>query len=99
MSERRFTRLKASLSKETAAKTRETVSRELRQSMSTASAADTALLYCIDGDYERSLREWNEELRSTLTSTLKKNVASSEEAEGNVLEDEIPPNDLDLLNC
>lgn len=52
MSERRFTRLKGS---STAAKARETVSRELRQSLS---ANHEAFLYCIDGNYEQTVREW-----------------------------------------
>lgn len=56
MSERRFTRLKASLS-ETAAKTRETVSRELRQSLT---VNQESLLNCIDVDYEQSVRQWQE---------------------------------------
>ncbi|XP_054168658.1 dedicator of cytokinesis protein 9-like [Oppia nitens] len=54
MAERRFTRLKASLS-ETAAKTRENVSRELRQSMVSAdSVADDA---SVGEDYESFVRK------------------------------------------
>lgn len=56
MSERRFTRLKASLA-ENAAKTRETVSRELRQSLN---ANQESFLDCIDCDYEKCVRQWNE---------------------------------------
>jgi len=53
MAERRFTKLKASLS-ENAAKTRENVSRELRQSMT---ATNESLLYCIDSNYESTVRQ------------------------------------------
>lgn len=60
MSERRFTRLKASLS-ETAAKTRETVSRELRQSLT---ANHESFLHCIDSDYEDSLRKLGQEFEN-----------------------------------
>lgn len=102
MSERRFTRLKASLSKETAAKTRETVSRELRQSMTTASA-DASLIYCIDSDYERGLRAWNEELRSVYSSTLKKIEESpvGEGEENNKVSSEVasPNCEADLLSA
>ena len=94
MSERRFTRLKATLSKETAAKTRETVSRELRQSMTSASNC-VQDLHCIEPDYERSLRQWNEELRSNFSSTLKRISEDDDENCG----EESGPTDLDLLNA
>ncbi|KAF7494499.1 Dedicator of cytokinesis protein 9 [Sarcoptes scabiei] len=58
MSERRFTRLKASLSEHgTAAKTRETVSRGLRQSLN--SNNDSLFLSYIDNDYENNVRKWS----------------------------------------
>ena len=66
MSDRKFTRLKQSLSQTTgtAAKARETVSRELRQS--TLSPGMDSHLSAIDSDYERSLREWNADLKQKL---------------------------------
>ena len=71
MSERRFTRLKASLSKETAAKTRETVSREIRQSLTTSSNNESIYTHCIDSEYERNIRQWNDSIRSRLTACNK----------------------------
>lgn len=68
MSERRFTRLKATLS-ETAAKTRESVSRELRQSMSHIQEASPDV---IDANYEKFVRNWDNEVKKnpSLSSAL-----------------------------
>jgi hypothetical protein len=54
MAERRFTKLKASLSGQNAAKTRENVSRELRQSLKSNSES---IVYCIESNYESILRD------------------------------------------
>ena len=120
MSERRFTKFKASLSKETAAKTRETVSRELRQSLSKTNAnaitsnsnsiSPDGLVSCIETDYERSLRQWNKELRLLLLQQLENNIDGTLKEEKKVDVNEmdgkeeyeegkcIKPTDLDLLN-
>jgi hypothetical protein len=54
MAERRFTKLKASLSGQNAAKTRENVSRELRQSLK---SNNESIVHCIDTNYESILRD------------------------------------------
>lgn len=78
MSERRFTRLKGS---STAAKARETVSRELRQSLS---ANHEAFLYCIDGNYEQTVREWMQQEAEEDNKTLK---AQTDEEEASAKDD------------
>lgn len=77
MSERKFTRLKQSLSQTTgtAAKARETVSRELRQS--TLSPGMDSQLSAIDADYERSLREWNADLKQKLRDACRSQESSA----------------------
>ncbi|KAJ6223084.1 hypothetical protein RDWZM_001629 [Blomia tropicalis] len=93
MSERRFTRLKASLSKETAAKTRETVSREIRQSLTTSSNNESIYTHCIDSEYERNIRQWNDSIRSRLTAC---NKPVQEDIEDDIKHDGV--SDLDFYN-
>jgi hypothetical protein len=58
MAERRFTKLKASLSGQNAAKTRENVSRELRQSLK---SNNESILHCIESNYESLFRDLEKE--------------------------------------
>lgn len=63
MSERLFTRLKQHLSEHgTAAKTRETVSRGLRQSLNINNES-IFMFSCIGEEYENNVRQWENELK------------------------------------
>ncbi|KAH9420409.1 Dedicator of cytokinesis protein 9 [Dermatophagoides pteronyssinus] len=65
MSERRFTRLKQTLSEHgTAAKTRETVSREIRQSLNITN--ESTFHSCIESDYECKIRQWDQDVRQQI---------------------------------